>query len=170
MKCLGRPLTALGLLLVLVTAACEGGTPAEPSPSPTATLHFLQTTTPAPAPAPAPEATTTPTAAGESGIEGVVLAGPTCPVERIDSPCPDRSVPTTVWVYAGASETVVVAQVMTGQDGRFSQRLAPATYTLRGPCGGTMMCPPYPRITPQTVTVSVGAYTVVTVHADTGIR
>src|SRR2546430_12794503 len=31
-----------------------------------------------------------------SGIQGVVQAGPTCPVEQVGAPCPDRPVPSTV--------------------------------------------------------------------------
>src|SRR5207249_1393233 len=40
----------------------------------------------------------TPAAQPGTGIQGMVQAGPTCPVERIDSPCPPRPLAATVVV------------------------------------------------------------------------
>ena len=92
-------------------------------------------------------------------------------MERIDSPCPDPPIATTIAVFTGTSETDVVAQIATGQDGRFSQRLDPGTYTLRGACvAGMSARSPHPRTIARSLTVVTGAYTAVTVRADTGIR
>ena len=187
------------VVIGLVAATCGGGSASTSSgeqgqtagsvathsvpPSATATLasadewgERTQTTQSVPTNHPSPSATSSPARADESGIEGSVLAGPTCPVERVDDPCPDRPLAVSIWVYEGISGTPVLFApgqplvVRSGQDGRFRQQLPPGTYTLRGPCGGTMACSPYPRIIEQTVTVDGGAFTPVTLHADTGIR
>ena len=107
-----------------------------------------------------------------SGIEGRVLLGPTCPVERPDSPCPPRpGARLAVQVYAGAESGMYVANVITDDEGRFRVDLAPGDYTLDGPCSGPMKCVvAYPRLETTTVTVKPGAYAEVTVRGDTGIR
>jgi hypothetical protein len=112
---------------------------------------------------------------GASGVEGEVLVGPTCPVERADSPCPDRPADVYVWAsILSASGTPVASPVtQSGTDGHFRLALTPGTYTVTaGRCSPTI-CPPnssLPRVTPQTVTVRAGAFTEITLHGDTGIR
>jgi hypothetical protein len=112
---------------------------------------------------------------GKSGIEGVVLAGPTCPVERADSPCPDRPVQAYVWTFLASAGTPVAAPVAeTDGDGHFRLALPPGTYPLyAGPCSISMKCPPiqqFPRFEPQTIVVRAGAFTQVVLRGDTGIR
>lgn len=172
---------AIIALLAGVFAACGRSN----APARTATTGSLTVASMSPTPPPsstrvpdssssAVAATATPVStntSGDSGIDGVVLAGPTCPVERVGDPCPDRPIATTIGVFADTSETDIVAQTSAGQDGRFHHPLAPGVCTLRGACvTGLSICSPYPRIIPQTVTVTAGGYTSVTVHADTGIR
>jgi hypothetical protein len=100
-----------------------------------------------------------------TGIQGIVEAGPTCPVERIDSPCPPHPMAATLVVHdAGGAE---VTRVQSGADGRFKVDLPPATYTLVGLASGPSR---FPRPIPTTVTVTAGSYTAVTVQYDTGIR
>src|ERR1700730_3652620 len=134
MKPVIRGVGTLSVVIVLLTAGCAGSVAS--TPTPTAGNTFVATPsaggTPTPLPATAtsePYATATPVPARDSGIDGIVLAGPTCPVERVDSPGPDRAAATTIAVFAGTSETDVVAQMVTGQDGQFRQPLSPGTYT-----------------------------------------
>ncbi len=104
------------LLFVLLVAACGGSNsptatlpPASAtssaSPAASATTSFPPTVAASPTTAPAatetpnPGPTSTvivsppppvPSPGGDTGVAGVVLLGPTCPVQRIDSPCPDK--------------------------------------------------------------------------------
>ena len=98
-----------------------------------------------------------------SGVQGTVTVGPTCPVERIESPCPDRPYQTTV-VALGASENEV-ARTASGPDGAFELELEPGTYVLTELVPGV-----FPRPTRTPVTVLAGQYTKVTLRLDSGIR
>ena len=95
-----------------------------------------------------------------SGIRGTILAGPTCPVERIDSPCAERPVSMAVEVVSGTS---ITATFTTDAAGTFSVALAPGTYTLRSKSG-------LPMLKSAAVRVYAGRYTTVELHADTGLR
>jgi hypothetical protein len=107
----------------------------------------------------------TPHAQTGSGIQGTVEAGPTCPVERINSPCPPHPLAATVVVRD--SQGAEVTRFHSGTDGRFKVDLAPGTYTLLGqPIGASML----PRPIPTTVTVVLGSYATVNVEYDSGIR
>ncbi len=93
--------------------------------------------------------------APDSGLAGVVLAGPTCPVERVGQPCPDR--PVAVHLRAGS------VRFASDAHGRFRVALAPGTYTIVND-GGT-----FPRCR-ATATVPADAYATITITCDTGIR
>lgn len=185
---------ALSILVLgaLTAAACGSGASA-PAPTPTpryviqdcmggetaipacATANAHRTPYPSPtryASPTAPAATRTPAPAGASGVEGIVLVGPTCPVERIDSPCPDRPAAVTLAAYVGAPAGGQIAgTAASGADGRFRLALPPGTYTLqRAPCPATGRGCTFPRIIALPVTVRIGAFTAVVVHGDTGIR
>lgn len=100
-----------------------------------------------------------------SGIQGVVQVGPTCPVERINAPCPPRPIAANVVVRS--SQGTEVKRFQSGSDGRFKVDLAPGTYTLVGlPIGSSFL----PRPIPTSVTVVAGSYTAVNVEYDSGIR
>src|ERR671924_1009290 len=103
-------------------------------------------------------------ATGSSGIEGTVTVGPTCPVERVASPCPDRPISRGVSVRDGAGREV--AHVTSGADGRFRVALAPGTYSLVGESNGSIL----PRPIPTKASVREGQYTHVEVRYDSGIR
>jgi hypothetical protein len=101
---------------------------------------------------------------GEQGIRGVVLAGPQCPVESAESPCPDEPVPDVRVEVRRNGDTV--AGATTDADGRFTVALDPGTYDVRAAPGqqGFMSSKPV------TVDVRPGVFTGVTVAVDTGIR
>ena len=99
-----------------------------------------------------------------SGVEGTVTAGPTCPVERPDRPCPPRPVETGLHLTdAGGSE---VAAGRSGPDGKFRLDAPPGHYTLTADYGAGRVggCPP------TAVDVSRGHYAHVDLECDTGIR
>jgi hypothetical protein len=104
---------------------------------------------------------------GSSGITGRAVLGPTCPVEREDTPCPDRP-------YGGARLRItergtgdVAATVTAGDEGRFRVPLAPGEYVVDAePTEGR----PLPFAKPVDVTVRPGEFTHVTLSFDTGIR
>ncbi len=154
-----------------VAAACAY-TPS-PLPTPearTSTVPATRTPTPA-LRTPTPIASTqTPAAAtatlapsGDSGIEGTVTIGPTCPVQRIDSPCPDRPYEAIILVLDGDRRQV--AEARSGTDGRFRVLVAPGTYTLSPRSRAA-----YPHAAEQTVTVADGRITSVQIVFDSGIR
>ena len=107
----------------------------------------------------------TPAAQPGSGIQGTVQAGPTCPVERINSPCPPRPLAATVVVRDGSGSEV--SRFHSGADGHFKVELAPGSYTVVGLNVGTGFLP---RPIPTSVTVTPGNYTTINVEYDSGIR
>ena len=106
-----------------------------------------------------------PSAPPGTGVQGIVESSPTCPVERINSPCPPHPLAATVIV--STSQGVEVTRFHTGADGRFRVDLAPGQYNLLGqPVGGSLL----PRPIPTTATVVQGSYVTVNVEYDSGIR
>jgi hypothetical protein len=100
-----------------------------------------------------------------TGIQGMVQVGPTCPVERINSPCPPHPIAATIVVRDATGAEVT--RFHSGADGRFKVDLRPATYSLVGLAVGSSLLP---RPIPTSVTVSQGTYTSVNVEYDSGIR
>ena len=99
-----------------------------------------------------------------SGIEGLVTIGPVCPVERIDTPCPDKPYQATIVVKNEGGDEV--ARELSGKDGRFRVALAPGSYTLAPQSGSGGL----PFAKEQQVEVQAGAFTTVGVQFDSGIR
>jgi hypothetical protein len=100
-----------------------------------------------------------------SGIEGRVTVGPMCPVERVDTPCPDQPYQATIVVLDANAHNVKSFE--SAADGSFRVALAPGHYTLDPqPANGS----PLPAAAPQDVDVRSGAYTHVDVQYDSGIR
>ncbi|WP_406476397.1 carboxypeptidase-like regulatory domain-containing protein [Streptomyces sp. NBC_01615] len=98
-----------------------------------------------------------------SGVKGVVVRWPTCPVEGAESRDCGKATEATVRVRDRSSDTEV-ATVRTGPDGRFRVPLRAGAYEVRAQVSGTARC------TPVDVTVAPGVYTEITVRCDTGIR
>ncbi len=98
-------------------------------------------------------------------VLGTVLAGPTCPVEREESPCPDRPVGgVRVQALQGG---LVSAEAISAEDGTFRMELAAGDYLLQSvvePEGPGMYSPP------MRVRVPAGGEVEAIVMLDTGIR
>jgi hypothetical protein len=92
------------------------------------------------------------------------MLGPTCPVESITSPCPDRPFRGDVRATASDGST---STVTTDADGRFTLNLRAGTYAVVA-ISSNGSGPPTP--VPRTVQVRTGSYTEVTLAVDTGIR
>jgi len=107
-----------------------------------------------------------PTATPGSGIEGLVLAGPACPVEQEGSPCPDTPLAgAPIEISPAAGEPITVES---DADGRFRVSLPPGQYSVEGlPVEGQPLPAPGPS---QDVTVAAGEFAEVTVTYDSGIR
>lgn len=162
----------LALSSTLALAGCDGSdasptTTARVSPSVTtiartATPPFGTPTSPSTT-ATAPVASATQAPAGESGIDGTVTIGPTCPVQRVESPCPDRPYEASITVLDAAGRQV--AETRSNANGRFRLALPPGAYTLVPQATGTP-----PTAQEQTVTVVAGGFTAVQIAYDSGIR
>lgn len=93
------------------------------------------------------------------------MEGPTCPVESLSSPCPDRPVAGAT-VMVKDTDGKKVASVRSGSDGTFEIRLGPGTYVLTGQRSAGL-----DKVSkPVTVTVVSGRIASVVVQFDTGIR
>ena len=101
-----------------------------------------------------------------SGIAGIVLAGPQCPVVQEGSDCNDKPLATTIIVRSAATGREVT-RFTSDIDGSFRVPLYPGTYEL-DPQPGSASGLPY--ASPQTVKVQADAFTDVTILYDTGIR
>jgi Carboxypeptidase regulatory-like domain len=100
-------------------------------------------------------------------ISGDVVAGPTCPVERITNPCPPAPVQNRQLSILTQSGTVV-ATTTTDDLGRFRVEVPPGSYVVRvqivpGRVG-------LRQITPGDIAVRAGATSVIHILLDTGIR
>ena len=113
---------------------------------------------------PSPVPPFTPTSAAQlTGVAGVALAGPACPVEREDEPCPDRP-----WQGAVVAKTLAgaeVARTESNADGRFEMQLPPGEYELIAETEGFLPAP-----ISLYVTVVEGHVKQVVLLLDSGIR
>jgi hypothetical protein len=103
----------------------------------------------------------------DGGIEGKVVKGPMCPVERIDQPCPDKPLEADIEIQ-GPDDQDNKLRIRSGKDGRFRIALAPGNYKLTPMAPNPGAPPRAPG--PQSVTVESGKYTQVTIKYDSGIR
>ncbi|TSC76031.1 MAG: hypothetical protein G01um101431_1049 [Parcubacteria group bacterium Gr01-1014_31] len=104
----------------------------------------------------------------DSGVQGKVILGPNCPVQREppDPACADKPYVTAVQVIAADSpSSAPFAIAETDQEGNFRVMLPPGEYGLQ-PVGGN----PFPRCETQTIAIEPGALHEVRLSCDTGIR
>jgi len=123
------------------------------------------------APCPLPQATST-DQTGEgilpynSGVEGTVYLGPTCPVVRDppDPECNDKPYATAILIYrTGATTPFVIGN--SNEQGVFRFSLPPGSYTLIAKSGTTL-----PYCSETSVAVVPDEYTEAFISCDTGIR
>jgi hypothetical protein len=105
-----------------------------------------------------------------SGIEGQALLGPVCPGPQVAggpeaTRCADKPYQATFQVLDERKKVVTTFQ--TGENGRFEVALSPGTYTLVPETNPNAVLP---RASSQTVTVTQGEFTQITISFDTGIR
>ena len=101
-------------------------------------------------------------------VQGTLVAGPTCPVERPDQPCAPRQIGGTVTFrsvrLASGREpaSAVVREVTAGES--FGGLFAPGEWEVSARSPSAMSCPT------STVTVVAGAVQTISIACDTGIR
>ena len=101
-----------------------------------------------------------------SGVQGMVSLGPTCPVERIppDPQCADKPFATAIIVsHTGSSSAFVLGN--SDKAGVFKFSLPPGSYTLKATSGKV-----FPRCPEVTVVVPASGYASTTISCDSGIR
>jgi len=111
-------------------------------------------------------------AAGSDGaelgrIEGTVFLGPQCPVETLESPCPDLPLADVEVRLTTGDE--IVGTAVSDADGRFTIEIEAGSYTLRAVLEAD---PPASMLFAKPVPVMVVANEVVEANllVDTGIR
>jgi hypothetical protein len=104
-----------------------------------------------------------PRAAVDSGVEGLVVRGPLCPVLQSGVPCPDEPHEADVRILTANGD--VVATVHTDKGGRFVVKLEPGGYVLVGVEQAELFF-----AKPVDVVVKPHAFTRAVVVFDTGIR
>ena len=109
-------------------------------------------------------ATSRSTSTSSGRVNGTVLAGPTCPVEPIDSAtCEPKPVEGVVQLKRG---DLVIASVRADANRAFTVVAPAGDYTLTVDTGANL----YPRCQPVEVTVVDAAETTADVMCDTGLR
>ena len=114
---------------------------------------------------PGSTSTTTP-ATNATGIRGVVMLGPMCPVQSSAGPdsCNSKPYKTMVVAFKKSDPVHAVAFSSSNADGVFEFSLPPGDYTLGA--GESNL----PRCDHPEVTVGSSGYVAATISCDTGIR
>jgi hypothetical protein len=162
-------ISVLAILLVALAVGCSESSQTNMTPtssaaiSPTAQSSPVATISVQPTPPPGAIGTPAPTVPTPSGITGTAAVGPTCPVQRIDSPCPDRPFQGTI-IARNLSGTEV-ARTESDQNGAFGMTLPPGSYVIVALVAG-----PFPVSKPLEVTVLPSQVSHVQLSLDSGIR
>lgn len=127
--------------------------------STTATMTTTATRASPPPQPPTTAGAAAPTASG--GIEGVVVAGPSCPVATPDQPCPPKPVAAHITVITPTGQAV--ASTDSDASGRYRLVVAAGTYIVQVTGGSLSRCAPVPVI-------ATAAFVTVHISCDTGIR
>lgn len=94
-------------------------------------------------------------------LQGTVVVEPTCPVQRIGSPCPPAPLRgARVEAYSG---NTLAAAAVTDSSGHYLVHLTPGQYLIR------VANPSLPRLVTQQ-TVALSGDTVLNLSVDSGIR
>lgn len=100
-----------------------------------------------------------------SGVRGQALLGPTCPVMRIDNPCPDEPYQTKLTVLSLDGQ--VVTRASSDAEGKFEIKLPAGDYILHSenPQGEML-----PHADDVEFTVNPDEFMEIEIHFDSGIR
>ncbi|HZJ42021.1 MAG TPA: Gmad2 immunoglobulin-like domain-containing protein [Patescibacteria group bacterium] len=103
----------------------------------------------------------------DSGVEGVVTLGPTCPVMRVgDTTCNDNPYATTIQIFlSGSAKSSPFTTVNSDKNGAYKVMLPPGEYAFQ-PVGGSTL----PYCETKNITVNAEKITKVDLTCDTGIR
>jgi len=103
----------------------------------------------------------------DSGVQGTVTLGPTCPVMRVgDTTCADKPYATDIQVIViGSPNSAPLTTVRSDSAGKYKVMLPPGNYALQ-PVGGTVLS----RCSTQNVTIVPSKIITVNLSCDTGIR
>lgn len=114
---------------------------------------------PTPTPIPIPTAS--------SGIYGMVLIGPVCPVEMYpqDPKCADRPYQTRL-ALSTSDQSRIIKEFDSDAGGRFSINVSPGEYAIRPAAAANIL----PYCASDTIRVVAGQYTEAAVSCDSGIR
>lgn len=99
----------------------------------------------------------------DSGVQGTVLVGPSCPVQQVGSPCPGAPFDGSVQASRDGN---VIATVQVDPDGAYRIPLAPGTYVVQPVLIGGGVS----STSPVTVLVHAGSFASVDLTVDSGIR
>jgi hypothetical protein len=102
-------------------------------------------------------------ASASGGVKGTVTAGPTCPVQHAESPCPPAPWSGTV---RATSSTGATYDANTDSSGAFELRLPDGTYSV----AAVMQAGGPATAKPVSVTVEGATMQSVDLSVDTGIR
>lgn len=102
----------------------------------------------------------------KSGIQGMVMTGPTCPVEKNppEPQCADKPYQTLVAIFRASDPVHAFALVKSSASGYFKVSLPPGDYTVGA--GESNL----PRCAQVSVSVGPDSYASTTISCDTGIR
>lgn len=99
----------------------------------------------------------------DSGLEGIVMIGPMCPVMQENVPCPDQPYQASFTILTTSGKKV--AQFQTDKQGRFRVNLAPGNYVLHPESPNGL---PFAADTP--FIVEENKFTQLEISYDSGIR
>ncbi len=102
-----------------------------------------------------------------SGVSGIVLLGPTCPVIK-DPPepeCADKPYATKL-VITTSDQAFVIIEFSSDESGKFNVQLAPGEYAIRSAVAANVL----PYCSSEAFKVEENKFTDITVSCDTGIR
>ena len=105
-----------------------------------------------------------PPATVDSGIQGYVTAGPSCPVSRPGVPCPDLPYAATLSILA-AGDRRLIASAASDASGFYKVLLPAGIYIIRPDSPGIL-----PRASEVSVEVRPHEFTRQDISYDTGIR
>jgi carboxypeptidase family protein len=101
---------------------------------------------------------------GTAGIQGKVLLGPMCPVQQVNSPCPDRPIQADITVTSSDEKTVATGR--SDANGTYRISLPPGSYTVTAKRSGDG----FGSGKPVTVVVPAGTFVHLDLVVDSGIR